>query len=274
MIVKSLIVPILLVLNILFLNFVSADTRTLKLLSTTSTRDSGLLEFLLPHFKKKYNIKVHVIAFGTGHVLELAKNCDGDLLLTHATSLENNFINNGYGSMRDNLMYNDFIILGPPQDPAKINSLKSSSLALKNIASTKSTFISRGDNSGTHISELIIWKAAEIDPTHYSGKWYLETGQGMGSSLNVAIAHNAYVYADRATWIRFANKGQHMVMIEKDPLMFNQYGLVKINPSHCPDIKHQDANLLYNWLISSPAQKLISEYRINNIPLFYPNFNK
>ena len=251
-----------------------AEKNIIKLLSTTSTRDSGLLDYLLPNFENKYNIQVHTLAFGTGYVLGLAKNCDGDLLLTHAESLELKFIDDGFGLARSDLMYNDFVIIGPSYDPANVSKSTSAIEAFERIFISKHKFVSRGDNSGTNLSERNLWSNLELKNISFTNDWYLETGQGMGATLNVAIGMEAYTYTDRATWLRFANKYNHVVLFEGDPMLFNQYGITLINPEHCVNINHKSANLLYNWLLSKPTQKLISDFKVNGHYLFYPNYDK
>jgi len=249
-----------------------AENDNLKLLSTTSTRDSGFLEYMLPKFEKKYNIKVHVIALGTGQALHAAKNCNGDILLTHAPQLEKEFIKNGYGISRDNLMHNDFVIIGPKNDPANIQMLTKASEVFKRISETSTLFISRGDDSGTNISENSIWKKANINPNQYSGTWYLESGQGMGATLNIAIGMNSYTYSDRATWLKFKNKNKHTILFEGDSAMFNQYALIKINPQKCRNLNINNINYFYSWIISPEGKLLISNYIVNGVQLFTPNY--
>tara|TARA_B110000444_G_C18831755_1_gene593633 strand:- start:607 stop:1422 length:816 start_codon:yes stop_codon:yes gene_type:complete len=251
-----------------------SDLNPIKLLSTTSTRDSGLLEYLLPFFESKYNIQIHVIALGTGQALQAAKSCNGDILLTHAIELENKFILDGYGKSRDDLMYNDFIIIGPDNDPAGIQSLSNASDVFMKIAASNNLFISRGDGSGTNISENNIWAFINVNPINYSGQWYLEAGQGMGSTINIAIGKNAYTYTDRATWLNFKNKANHSILFEGDPIMINQYGLIRLDPDRCVNANNRSINLFHKWIISKEGQFLIGEYTINGTKLFIPNYHK
>tara|TARA_Y100000748_G_C15399960_1_gene451068 strand:- start:181 stop:984 length:804 start_codon:yes stop_codon:yes gene_type:complete len=262
----------LLVISLLFSNLsFSGDNQSIKLLSTTSTRDSGLLQYLLPNFEKKYHIRVHVIALGTGQALQAAKNCDGDILLTHAPNLEKNFVASGYGESRAQLMYNDFIIIGPKNDPANINIMPNVLNVFKQISNTKSLFVSRGDGSGTNISEENIWRTLNIEPKDFSGEWYLESGQGMGSTINIAIGKNAYTYTDRATWLKFKNKANHSILFEGDHLMFNQYGLIRLNSKRCDNAKDKNIEYFYKWMLSDEGQSLIGKYTYKGIRLFIPN---
>ena len=254
-----------------FAEFIGAESNKIRILSTTSTRDSGLYSFILPKFEKKFNVKAHVLAVGTGQALQNAKNCYGDILIVHATHLEKKFIEEGYGVERNNLMYNDFVVVGPNNDPAHIYKTKNITNVLKKIINTSSIFISRGDNSGTHISETELWKLSNLDPSIYSGDWYMESGQGMGATLNIAIGMDAYSFTDRATWIRFKNKQNHKILFEGDPQLYNQYGIVKINPKHCKNRNHSLANNFYNWILSAEGQKLIGSFRIDGERVFIPN---
>ena len=265
----------ILLLFFLFSNIsYGSDSHTIKLLSTTSTRDSGLLEYLLPNFEQKYNVKVHVIALGTGQALQSAEKCNGDILLTHAPNLEKEFIYKGYGISRNEVMYNDFVIIGPKHDPADIQSLKSIIKVFERIYITNSSFISRGDGSGTNISENKIWNATSINPNNYSGEWYLESGQGMGATINIAIGIDAYTYTDRATWLKFNNKSNHIILFEGDSLMFNQYSLLKLNPKECINADNQNINHLHDWMLSKEGQILIGNYMYNGNRLFVPNYKK
>lgn len=252
----------------------SSNLDSIKLLSTTSTRDSGLLEYLLPNFERRYNIQIHVVALGTGQALQAAKNCNGDILLTHAPKLEKKFVLDGYGESRDNLMYNDFIIIGPQNDPAGIKLTDNASNAFKKIMGSNNLFISRGDGSGTNISENNIWDSINIDPKEYSGQWYLEAGQGMGSTINIAIGKNAYTYSDRATWLNFKNKASHLILFEGDPVMFNQYGLIKLNPDKCHNANNKNIGLFHEWILSKEAQSLIGEYMLKGNRVFTPNYQR
>jgi tungstate transport system substrate-binding protein len=256
------------------INFVHAsDENIIKLLSTTSTRDSGLYSHILPMFENEYNIKVYVIATGTGQAIKNAQNCNGDLLITHADKLENKFVKNGFGLSRHNLMYNDFILVGPKDKSNEFRNAKDIIEVFSLIAKNKNKFISRGDNSGTDISEHEIWQKTNIDIQKHSGDWYLKTGQGMGATLNITIATNSYTYTDRATWLKFNNKQQHVIVFENDPLMFNQYGIVKINPKHCKMNSYYYSNIFFKWITSAKGQGIIGSYKLNGKTLFTPNFN-
>ena len=205
--------------------------------STTSTQNSGLYKYLLPKFKEKTGIQVNVVAVGTGQAIKNAQNCDGDVLLVHAKPSEEKFVKDGYGVKRSDLMYNDFIIVGPPADPAKVGGMKDAPAALKKISDAGATFASRGDNSGTHKKEVRLWKASGVDPKKASGKWYRETGSGMGATLNAGVGMGAYVMTDRATWISFKNKGDYKIQVEGDKNLFNQYGVILVTPKKCPKVK-------------------------------------
>ncbi len=260
----------LIVINFILLCSVHAN-ENIKLLSTTSTRDSGLLEYLLPNFENEYKIKVHVIALGTGQALNAARRCDGDILLTHSPDREIKFILDGYGSYRKEIMHNDFVLIGPADDPANARESEDIKNAFIKIYKNLAFFVSRGDESGTHLSENKIWNEANLNPKIGSGQWYLESGQGMGSTLNIAIAKNAYTYSDRATWLKFKNKSKHNIIFENDKLMFNQYSIVRINNSLCKNINEKNIELFYNWILSAKAKELIRNYKYAEYQLFYPS---
>ncbi|MHA1164584.1 MAG: substrate-binding domain-containing protein [Alphaproteobacteria bacterium] len=242
--------------------------------STTSTQNSGLYKHLLPAFKKKTGIQVNVVAAGTGQAIRNAQNCDGDVLLVHAKPSEEKFVKAGYGVRRFDLMYNDFIIVGPPADPAKIGGMKAAPGALRKIAAAKALFASRGDNSGTHKKEVRLWKASGVDPKGASGKWYRETGSGMGATLNAGVGMGAYVMTDRATWISFRNKGDFHIQVEGDKNLFNQYGVILVNPKKCPSVKREAGQKFIDWLVSAEGQKAIGSYKLGGKQLFFPNANK
>jgi len=242
--------------------------------STTSTQNSGLYKYLLPKFTEKTGIKVHVVAVGTGQAIKNAKNCDGDVLLVHAKPSEEKFVAEGYGVKRSDLMYNDFVIVGPPTDPAKVGGMKDAPAALKKIMAAKAAFASRGDNSGTHKKERILWKAAGVDPKTGSGAWYRETGSGMGATLNIGVGMGAYVMTDRATWISFKNKGDYKIQVEGDANLFNQYGVILVNPAKCPSVKKAASQKFIDWLLSKEGQKTIAEYKLGGKQLFFPNAAK
>jgi len=241
--------------------------------STTSTANSGLYEYLLPRFSKDSGITVNVVAVGTGQAIKNAMNCDGDVLLVHARASEQKFVDSGYGLARHDLMYNDFVFVGPPDDPAGIGGGRDAVAALKKIAASKARFASRGDNSGTHKKEVALWKSSGIDPAASSGNWYLETGSGMGATLNVAVGSGAYTMTDRATWISFNNKQDYAILVEGDDKLFNQYGVIVVNPAKCPDVKQAPARAFQDWLLSQKGQDAIRSYQLGGQQLFFPNAN-
>jgi len=253
---------------------VGADDESILLQSTTSTANSGLYDHILPMFTKKTGIKVNVVAVGTGQAIKNAQNGDGDVLLVHAKSAEEKFVDEGYGVQRFDVMYNDFIIVGPEFDPAEIAGLQDAVAALKKIALTNAVFASRGDNSGTHKKEVSLWKAAGVDPTAESGRWYRETGSGMGATLNAAVGMNAYALTDRATWISFKNKGNFVVAAEGDENLFNQYGVILVNPQRHTHIKASEGEAFINWILSNEGQSAIASYELEGQALFYPNASK
>jgi len=246
-------------------------SEALLIQSTTSTKNSGFFEYILPIIKVETGISANVIAVGTGAAINNAKNCNGDLLIVHAQNREEDFITAGYGIKRYDLMYNDFVIVGPRSDPAKIKKLTTIEDVLNKIASGHYKFASRGDDSGTNIRELQLWRSSKIDPQKFSGDWYLEMGSGMGTTLNTGIELNAYILSDRATWITFKNKQHHEILFEGDTKLFNQYGLIAINPANCPSAKIDRANTLINWLISAKGQSTIGKLKISGEQLFFPN---
>lgn len=241
--------------------------------STTSTKNSGLYDHLLPIFKKHTGITVYVVAVGTGQAIRNAKQCDGDVLLVHAKAREQKFVASGYGVNRFDLMYNDFIIVGPPSDPAGVSGLKNAAEAMRKFATQKVRFASRSDNSGTHIKEMALWRIAKVDPVPFSGGWYRELGSGMGTTLNVGVGMNAYVLTDRATWLTFKNKLDFKILVEGDKALFNQYGVILVNKAKCPNVKAARGEKFVNWLISSAGQRAIGNYRIDGQQLFFPNAN-
>lgn len=239
--------------------------------STTSTKNSGLYDYLLPQFKKATGITVHIVAVGTGQAIRNARNCDGDGLLVHAKGAEQKFVAEGFGKKRYDLMYNDFVIVGPPADPAQIAAGKSAAVALQKIAKAQALFASRGDDSGTHKKEKALWKAAGVDPKPYSGKWYRETGSGMGATLNAGVGMGAYVMTDRATWIVFKNKAKFRILAEGDKALFNQYGVIAVNAKKCPNVKTALVEKFSSWLRSKTGQAGIAAYKLNGQQLFFPN---
>lgn len=239
--------------------------------STTSTKNSGLYDHLLPQLKAATGITANVVAVGTGQAIRNARNCDGDVLLVHAKPAEEKFVADGYGVQRHDLMYNDFIIVGPANDPAKIAGGSNAAEALGRIGEGKSLFASRGDDSGTHKKEVRLWKAAGVDPTKGSGKWYRETGSGMGATLNAAVGMGAYALTDRATWIAFKNKGDFKIVVEGDEALFNQYGIIRVSGDKCPSVKSDASQAFIDWLVSEAGQKAIAAYKLNGQQLFFPN---
>ena len=244
-----------------------ADSLTIQ--STTSTRDSGLYEYLLPYYPDYNNVRIKVIAVGTGQAIMNAKNCDGNILIVHDKEREIQFIKDGHGSQRHDLMYNDFIIIGPNSDRADVESSVSVRDAFSRIYKNNYKFISRSDSSGTHSSEIAIWNQLNLDPSSYSGEWYLESGQGMGPSLNIAISLNAYIFSDRSTWLRFKNKAKHRILYENSSELRNDYGMILVNHKKCHNLDYNSSLKLYNWLASDEAAELIRAYKISNFRVFY-----
>ena len=245
--------------------------KEILLQSTTSTNNSGFYSFVLPKFENMTGISVRVVAVGTGQAIKNAENCDADILIVHAKKAEEEFVANGGGIKRHNLMYNDFVIVGPNTDPANILQSRTISEALISIFKIQASFISRGDNSGTHKKELELWEKSHLSINEYSGKWYKETGSGMGTTLNIAAELEAYTISDRATWLTFQNKKNLRILFEGDPLLFNQYGAILIDPKKCPQTNLKEASLLLKWLLSENGQSEIKNYTVNGIQLFYPN---
>ena len=239
--------------------------------STTSTQNSGLFDYILPLFKAKTGIEVRVVAVGTGQAIKNASNGDGDVLFVHAKAAEEKFVAEGHGVERFDVMYNDFVIVGASSDPAGIAGSNNTVEALKKIADAKAPFASRGDDSGTHKAELALWKKAGIDVKTASGDWYRETGSGMGATLNTGVGLGAYVMSDRATWISFGNKGDYRIVVEGDPVLFNQYGIMLVNPAKHPNIKAEAGQKFIDWVLSAEGQNAIRSYQINGQPLFFPN---
>jgi len=249
----------------------AADNDYIVVQSTTSTEASGLFEDLLPKFETMTGIDVRVVAVGTGQAIRNARNGDGDVLFVHHTPSEFRFIANGYGKRRHDVMYNDFIIVGPKDDPAGIDGMKSATKAFTRIAKAGEPFASRGDDSGTNKKELGLWAMTDVDPKAASGDWYRETGAGMGATLNTAVSMGAYTMSDRATWLNFKNKGDHEILVEGDPKLFNQYGVMVVNPDKHPHVKEQKAQAFVDWLVSAGGQKAIADYRLKGQQAFFPN---
>ncbi len=251
----------------------SAEDRSIVVASTTSTQDSGLFGYLLPIFKAKTGIDVKVIAQGTGQALDTARRGDADVVFVHAKAQEEKFVAEGFGVKRFDVMYNDFVLIGPKADPAGIKG-KDIETALKTIQAKGAPFVSRGDRSGTHTAELALWKQAGVDIDAAKGPWYREIGQGMGAALNTANALNAYVLSDRGTWISFANRGDLDIVVEGDKRLFNQYGVMLVNPEKYPSVKKDLGQTFVDWLISPEGQATIAGYKIGGQQLFFPDADK
>ncbi len=249
----------------------SAYAGPLLLQSTTSTQNSGLYDDLLPQYTDATGDIVRVVAVGTGQAIRNARNCDADVLLVHATSAEQAFVEAGYGRERRDVMYNDFVLIGPSDNPAELDLDMPVAVGLEVIYARRLPFISRGDDSGTHKKERALWQGAGIEPDPHSGQWYLETGTGMGATLNIAVESNAYTLTDRATWIKFGNKQAHRIVLEGDAQLFNQYGVIDIDPAHCPSVDHEAATRFIVWLTGDAGQAAIAAYRVDEQQLFFPN---
>lgn len=249
----------------------AAQEKSIVVASTTSTQDSGLFSHLLPLFRAKTGIDVKVVAQGTGQALDTARRGDADVVFVHAKSQEEKFVADGFGVKRFDVMYNDFVLIGPKSDPAKIKGGKDIVAALQAIDKAAAPFVSRGDKSGTHSAELALWTAANLDPAASKPSWYRQIGQGMGAALNTAGAMGGYVLSDRGTWISFNNKGDLEVAVEGDKRLFNQYGVILVNPAKHPHVKKDLGQAFVDWLISSDGQSAIKAYAIEGQQLFFPN---
>ncbi len=246
----------------------AADQGTLRMATTTSTDNSGLLGVLLPAFEKKTGYEVHVIAVGTGKALRMGRDGDVDLVLVHAPGAEKSFVDKGYGVDRRDVMYNDFVIVGPPRDPAGIAGSSDATVALERISGKSALFISRGDDSGTHKKELGLWQSARIKPR---GDWYREAGQGMGKVLQISGELDAYTLTDRGTWLAYLDKFPLKVLFEGDPRLYNPYGIIAVNPGRYPDVNYEGATRLIRWITSPAGQSLIGSFEIAGNPLFTPS---
>jgi tungstate transport system substrate-binding protein len=245
--------------------------RFITVASTTSTEQSGLFKHLLPIFERKTGIEVRVVALGTGQALDLARRGDADVVFVHAKSAEEQFMSEGHGVRRFPVMYNDFVIVGPKADPAGIAGGVDTLEAFRKIKAASAPFVSRGDRSGTHIAELGFWSMAGIDIDDEKGPWYRETGQGMGPALNTASSMNAYLLADRATWLAFQNRGELAILVEGDKRLMNQYGVMLVNPERHPSVKRADGQAFIDWVVSPEGQAAIAAYTIAGEQLFFPN---
>ena len=250
---------------------VAAEEDFITVASTTSTENSGLFAHILPLFEAAEGIKVRVIAVGTGQAIRTAQKGDADVLFVHHRPSEEEFVAAGYGLQRHEVMYNDFVIVGPRKDPAGIGGLADAAEALRRIAAAQAPFASRGDDSGTHKKERSLWHTAGIDVAAASGTWYRETGSGMGATLNTAAAMSAYAISDRATWIAFGNKKNLEILAEGDARLFNPYGVILVNPQHHPHVKAKEGQAFIDWLVSAEGQHAIARYRRNGRQLFYPS---
>ncbi len=248
-----------------------AADRAIILQSTTSTANSGLYDAILPAFTGATGIRVDVVAVGTGQAIRNARNGDGDVLLVHARSAEERFVSEGYGVRRFDVMYNDFVVVGPASDPAGVEGMTDAAAALDRIADARAPFASRGDDSGTHRKEVALWRQARVDVAAASGTWYRETGSGMGATLNAAVGMGAYALTDRGTWISFRNKGEHVVVVEGSPELFNQYGVILVNPERHPRVKAAEGQAFIDWILGAQGQAAIAAYRLGGEQLFFPN---
>jgi tungstate transport system substrate-binding protein len=249
----------------------ASQDKFITVASTTSTEQSGLFKHILPIFEKQTGIQVRVVALGTGQALDLARRGDADVVFVHAKAAEEKFIAEGHGVKRMPVMYNDFVLIGPKSDPAKIAGGKDITEALKKIEAAKAPFVSRGDKSGTHMAEIALWKVSGIDIDAAKGPWYRDTGQGMGPALNTAASMNGYILADRATWLAFKNRGDLAILVEGDKRLFNQYGVILVNPAKHASVKKDLGQTFVDWIVSKEGQQAIADYKINGEQLFFPN---
>jgi len=249
----------------------AAQEKFIVVASTTSTEQSGLFGYLLPIFTRKTGIQVRVVALGTGQALDVGRRGDADVEFVHDKVAEEKFVAEGYGVARREVMYNDFILIGPKGDPAKVAGGKDIVEAFKKVQAVQAPFVSRGDKSGTHAAELRLWKMAGIDPVVGRGKWYRETGSGMGPSLNTSSSMNGYILADRGTWLNFKNRGELTIVVEGDQRLFNQYGVMLVNPAKHPHVKKDLGQTFIDWIVSDEGQKAIAGYKIGGEQLFFPN---
>lgn len=251
----------------------AAADRFITVASTTSTQDSGLFDYLLPLFSAATGIEVRVVAQGTGQALDTGRRGDADVLFVHARPAEEKFVAEGYSEQRKPVMYNDFVLIGPKSDPAGVARSKDIAAALTTIAKLQAPFVSRGDRSGTHMAELNLWKVAGIDLDKARADWYREIGQGMGAALNTAMAMNAYVLSDRGTWLAFKNRGDLEIVVSGDKRLFNQYGIMLVNPKRFPHVKAADGQAFIDWVTGPAGQAAIAGFKVNDEPLFFPNAN-
>ena len=258
-----------LILLFIFIQNFALSKDFIILQSTTSTRDSGFYNHLLPEFAKENGFDVRVVAVGTGQAIKNARKCDADVLIVHHKPSEEKFVKDGFGSYRKEFMFNDFVLVGPKNDPADIKTNKSIKKALTKIKRSESIFISRGDQSGTNRKEIELWREIGLKPNPKNEKWYISVGQGMGGALNVAVNKNAYTISDRATWESFKNKKNHSILVSNEPLLLNYYGVIPISSEKCPNTKSNLANIFVNWLVSENTKSLIDNFRVNEQQLFF-----
>jgi len=250
---------------------VNAQSPFITVASTTSTEQSGLFKHLLPIYTKKTGTEVRVVALGTGQALDMARRGDADVVFVHAKSAEEKFIAEGYGVKRLPVMYNDFVLVGPKSDPANVTGGKDILEALRKVNGAGAPFVSRGDRSGTHMAEIALWKQSGIEIDKEKGPWYRDTGQGMGPALNTASSMNGYILTDRGTWISFKNRGDLAIVVEGDKRLFNQYGVILVNPERHKHVKKDLGQSFIDWVVSSDGQKAIANYKIGGDQLFFPN---
>ena len=248
-----------------------AQEKFITVASTTSTEQSGLFKHMLPVFRQKTGFQVRVVALGTGQALDMGRRGDADVVFVHAKPLEEKFVADGFGVRRLEVMYNDFVLVGPKSDPAKVSGTKDIVAALRKVQAAAAPFASRGDKSGTHFAELELWKAAGLDIAKDKGPWYRDTGSGMGPTLNTAAGMNAYVLADRGTWLSFKNRGDLVISVAGDQRLFNQYGVMLVNPARHPHVKQDMGQAFVDWVVSPEGQRTISDYKIGGEQLFFPN---
>ena len=260
----------LFVILILLINETLQSKDFIILQSTTSVRDSGLYDYILPEFSRENQIDVRVVAVGTGQAIKNAQRCDADVLIVHHKQSEEKLVREGFGLWRKEFMYNDYVLIGPKSDPGNVKGTQSIIEALESISENKLNFISRGDDSGTHKKESFLWMSYGVKPNPKNNKWYLSVGQGMGGAINVAVNKEAYILSDRSTWLSFNNKKNHVILVENEPLLFNYYGVIPINPKKCVGAKLEKVKLFVEWLTSSKTKRLIASFRINDEQLFFP----
>lgn len=248
-----------------------AQDRFITVASTTSTEQSGLFRHILPIFTAESGITVRVVALGTGQALDVGRRGDADVVFVHDRVAEERFVAEGFGGPRQHVMFNDFVIIGPAADPARVAGLRDTSDALRRIAEARGAFVSRGDRSGTHAAELRLWQLAGVDPVAGRGHWYREVGQGMGPALNTAAAQNSYILADRGTWLSFRNRQDLRILVEGDARLFNQYGVMLVNPQRHPHVKVTDGQRFIDWILSPAGQAATAGYKVNGEQLFFPN---